>query len=94
MRDHTDDLAIEPSPSLRLLRGSRAPDDRCPDSVGIADAGARTTTLDVVGVDLPRLIGAANWLATEAGAPCKGFVRHTGPVPRNGRTTRPLAFNW
>ncbi|TVT61275.1 pyruvate carboxyltransferase [Amycolatopsis rhizosphaerae] len=46
------------------------------------------------GIDLPRLVESANWLATEVGAPCKGFVRHTGPVPRDGQTTKPLAFTW
>lgn len=46
------------------------------------------------GIDLPCLVGTANWLATEVGAPCKGFVRRTGPVPQAGQTARPLAFSW
>ncbi|WP_040821746.1 pyruvate carboxyltransferase [Nocardia jiangxiensis] len=45
------------------------------------------------GIDLPRLIDTANWLATEVGAPCKGFVRHTGLVPRDETAGR-LAFSW
>ena len=44
------------------------------------------------GIDLPRLIDSANWLAAEAGVPCQGFVRHTGPVP--DRPGQPLAFRW
>jgi hydroxymethylglutaryl-CoA lyase len=51
-------------------------------------AGMRT------GIDLPRLIDTANWLADEIGAPSKGFVRHTGPVPGTGQPARPLAFTW
>ncbi|MGK3203175.1 pyruvate carboxyltransferase [Amycolatopsis sp. MEPSY49] len=44
------------------------------------------------GIDLPRLIDSANWLATETGVPCQGFVRHTGPVP--DRPGQSLAFRW
>lgn len=44
------------------------------------------------GIDLPRLLGAANWLADELGVPGKGFVRRTGPVP--DRPGQPLAFRW
>ncbi|HVV14506.1 pyruvate carboxyltransferase [Amycolatopsis sp.] len=46
------------------------------------------------GIDLPRLVDAANWLAGEAGAPAKGFVRHAGPVPVAGESARPLSFTW
>nr|WP_208949292.1 hypothetical protein [Streptomyces violaceusniger] len=51
-------------------------------------AGVRT------GIGLTRLIDAANWPAEEVGAPGKGFVRHTGPVPAPGRPGRRLAFTW
>ncbi|MER8156998.1 hypothetical protein [Streptomyces sp. NPDC094472] len=44
------------------------------------------------GMDLARLIDAANWPAEEVGAPSKGFVRHTGPVPAPGRRGKPLPF--
>lgn len=46
------------------------------------------------GLDLPRLIDTADWLAGEVGAPSKGFVRHTGPVPGAGSETKPLTFTW
>lgn len=46
------------------------------------------------GIDLPRLIDAATWLADEVGAPSKGFVRHVGPVPCADHPARPLAFSW
>ncbi len=46
------------------------------------------------GIDLPRLIGAADWLVTEVGVPGRGFVRHTGPVPAAGQTATPLTFSW
>jgi hydroxymethylglutaryl-CoA lyase len=46
------------------------------------------------GIDLPRLIEAANWLETEAGVPAKGFVRLSGPVPAAADPTRPPAFAW
>ncbi|WP_027927515.1 pyruvate carboxyltransferase [Amycolatopsis benzoatilytica] len=46
------------------------------------------------GIDLPRLIGAANWLAGELDVPGKGFVRHTGPVPDGPAAGQPLAFRW
>ncbi|MGR3939343.1 pyruvate carboxyltransferase [Streptomyces sp. BRA346] len=46
------------------------------------------------GIDLTRLIDTANWLAEEVGAPSKGFVRHTGPVPAAGDSARPVAFTW
>lgn len=46
------------------------------------------------GIDLGRLVDAANWLAEEAGAPAKGFVRHAGPVPGAGERARPVAFTW
>ncbi|WP_329250009.1 hypothetical protein OG417_04235 [Actinoallomurus sp. NBC_01490] len=46
------------------------------------------------GIDLPRLIDAANWLADEIGVPGKGFVRRTGPVPGADRPTAPFAFTW
>ncbi|MBB5159842.1 pyruvate carboxyltransferase [Saccharopolyspora phatthalungensis] len=46
------------------------------------------------GIDLPRLIDTANWLADEIGAPSKGFVRHTDPVPAAGQSTQPLSFAW
>ncbi|MGW7619205.1 hypothetical protein ACWGLG_25800 [Streptomyces antimycoticus] len=36
----------------------------------------------------------ANWPAEEVGAPGKGRVRHTGPVPAPGRPGKPLAFTW
>ena len=44
------------------------------------------------GIDLPRLIDSANWLATEVDVPCKGFIRHAGPVP--DRPGQPFAFSW
>ncbi|WP_406631657.1 pyruvate carboxyltransferase [Amycolatopsis sp. WGS_07] len=44
------------------------------------------------GIDLPRLVEAANWLTSELGVPGKGFVRHTGPVP--DAPGQPLAFRW
>ncbi|MFH8533487.1 pyruvate carboxyltransferase [Streptomyces tendae] len=46
------------------------------------------------GIDLTGLIDTANWLADEVGAPSKGFVRHTGPVPAAGESGGPLAFTW
>lgn len=46
------------------------------------------------GIDLPHLIDTANWLANEIGAPSKGFLRHTGPVPSSHHPTTPLAFTW
>ena len=51
-------------------------------------AGMRT------GIDLSRLIDTANWLYGEVGAPSKGFVRHTGPVPGASQPARPLTFTW
>ncbi|MFI7123091.1 pyruvate carboxyltransferase [Amycolatopsis sp. NPDC049868] len=46
------------------------------------------------GIDLSRLIDTANWLATEVGVPCKGFVRQTGPAPRGGQLAKPFDFAW
>lgn len=46
------------------------------------------------GIDLPRLIDAANWLADEIGAPSKGFVRYAGQVPTADESGRPLTFTW
>ncbi|WP_245787198.1 pyruvate carboxyltransferase [Amycolatopsis saalfeldensis] len=46
------------------------------------------------GIDLPRLIEAANWLATEIGVPGKGFVRHAGAVPSLGQGAQALDFSW
>ncbi|MEV5753767.1 hypothetical protein AB0L00_38635 [Actinoallomurus sp. NPDC052308] len=46
------------------------------------------------GIDLPRLIDAANWLADEVRVPAKGFVRRAGPVPGAGQAAGPLAFTW
>ncbi|WP_037568711.1 beta/alpha barrel domain-containing protein [Phaeacidiphilus oryzae] len=46
------------------------------------------------GIDLSALVDTANWLEEEVGIPCRGFLRHTGPVPRAGRAARPLDFIW
>jgi hydroxymethylglutaryl-CoA lyase len=46
------------------------------------------------GIDLPRLIEAADWLVTEIGVPGKGFVRHAGAVPGLGQAAKPLDFSW
>lgn len=44
------------------------------------------------GIDLPRLIDTANWLADEIGAPSKGFLRHTGAVPETAKGS--FSFQW
>jgi hydroxymethylglutaryl-CoA lyase len=59
------------------------------DAVQLLELAGRRT-----GIDLPRLIDTANWLADEVGTPSKGFVRHTGPVPGTGQPAQPLAFTW
>ncbi|WP_020500314.1 pyruvate carboxyltransferase [Sciscionella marina] len=46
------------------------------------------------GIHLPRLVDTANWFAEQIGIPNKGFVRHTGPVPRENGATKPLTFTW
>jgi hydroxymethylglutaryl-CoA lyase len=47
------------------------------------------------GIDLRALIDTANWLETALGAPQKGYVRHTGPVPTDPYDVYgPTSFRW
>ncbi|MGW4591026.1 pyruvate carboxyltransferase [Amycolatopsis thermoflava] len=83
------DTALAGSGGHPAVPGGRGGGLCTEDAVQLLELSGVTT-----GIDLPRLIGTANWLVGEIGVRGRGFVRHTGAVPRAGESAAPLSFTW